>query len=231
MAPDFYLCLTNIINVHFFDFLGPRCRITAPDLFLKVLDAEEWLWTLISKVLVLRFWTLETKVLQFWTLETTGSSVLDFEDDGWVVLQFPDLVFQSIYPQFVSWTPNLPDSHFEGTGIRLESQFEGPQLSLKEFQNFAASSQNNWIYKIGQHCFIEKFLERTSKVHDFLDKNFFSSVGAWASVGVGASAGAGAGAGARAGGDFLDENFEGLRLLREVSVRTFRIVRDFLDDI
>uniref|UniRef100_U9SUE2 Uncharacterized protein n=1 Tax=Rhizophagus irregularis (strain DAOM 181602 / DAOM 197198 / MUCL 43194) TaxID=747089 RepID=U9SUE2_RHIID len=50
MAPDFYLCLTNIINVHFFDFLGPRCRRTAPDLFSKVLDAEEWLWTLISKV-------------------------------------------------------------------------------------------------------------------------------------------------------------------------------------
>ncbi|CAG8781997.1 419_t:CDS:2, partial [Rhizophagus irregularis] len=40
------------------------------------------------------------------------SSVLDFGDDGWV-LQFLDLVFQSVYPQFVSWTPNLSDSHFE----------------------------------------------------------------------------------------------------------------------
>ncbi|POG76831.1 hypothetical protein GLOIN_2v1768524 [Rhizophagus irregularis DAOM 181602=DAOM 197198] len=154
MAPDFYLCLTNVINVHFFDFLGPGRRRMAPDSYFEGPGPSE--------ITVLQFWTLETKVLQFWTLETTGSSVLDFEDDGWV-LQFPDLVFQSVYPQFVSWTPNLPDSHFKGTGIRLESQFEGPQLSLKEFQNFAASSQNNWIYKIGQHCFIEKFMERTSK--------------------------------------------------------------------
>jgi hypothetical protein len=32
------------------------------------------------------------------------------------------------------------------------------------FCSFAASSQNIWTYKNGQHCLIEKFLERTSKV-------------------------------------------------------------------
>ncbi|POG58566.1 hypothetical protein GLOIN_2v1790244 [Rhizophagus irregularis DAOM 181602=DAOM 197198] len=203
MAPDFYLCLTNVINIHFFDFLGPGRRRMALNSYFE----GPGVFT----------------VLQFRTLEITGSSVLDFGEEGssvldfgddrffsfglwrrWV-LQFLDLVFQSVYPQFVSWTPNLSDSHFEGTGIQLESQFESPQLSLKEFQK-----------KVPGKNFEESSLDRTSKVHDFLDKNFFcwSSVGAWASVGVGSSAGAGAGAGARAGGDFLDENFEGLRLLR-----------------
>ncbi|UZO24478.1 uncharacterized protein OCT59_016776 [Rhizophagus irregularis] len=141
------------------NFEGPRCQRTAPDFIFEGPGRRR---------MALNSYFEGSSVLDF---GEEGSSVLDFGDDRFFsfglwrrwVLQFLDLVFQSVYPQFVSWTPNLSDSHFEGTGIQLESQFE---------------------------------------------------MGAWASVGVGSSAGAGAGAGARAGGDFLDENFEGLRLLR-----------------
>ncbi|UZO15185.1 uncharacterized protein OCT59_006618 [Rhizophagus irregularis] len=145
-----------------------------------------------DKIFVLQFLTLETKVLWF----------SDFGDNRF----------------FDSWTLKTTDGFSLGLNFG-DDRYEN--LTGIPIRSFAASSQNNWIYKIGQHCFIEKFLERTSKVHDFLDKNFFASVG----VGASAGAGAEAGADARAGEDFLDENFE------EVSVRTFGIVRDFLDDI
>ncbi|PKC72325.1 hypothetical protein RhiirA1_531297 [Rhizophagus irregularis] len=150
--------------------------------------------------------------------------------------EVPDRTYQR-YWNSEFWMEPIDDLKFRGSGCQimaLNSYFEGPGSSVFDFEDegssvpglwrqqttgslvldfgddsFAASSQNNWIYKIGQHYFIEKFLERTSKVPGkLLERNF--------EVGVDASAEAEAeaGAGARAGGDFLDENFKGLQLLR-----------------
>ncbi|POG75388.1 hypothetical protein GLOIN_2v1872902 [Rhizophagus irregularis DAOM 181602=DAOM 197198] len=142
--------------------------------------------------------------------------------------EVPDRIYQR-YWNSEFWMEPIDDLKFRGSGCQimaLNSYFEGPGSSVFDFEDegffdswtlkttgslvldfgddsFAASSQNNWIYKIGQHYFIEKFLERTSKVPGkLLERNFE------------AEAEAEAGAGARAGGDFLDENFKGLQLLR-----------------
>ncbi|RGB39760.1 hypothetical protein C1646_664371 [Rhizophagus diaphanus] len=56
------------------------------------------------------------------------------------------------------------NSYFEGSSIALKMTGGYENLTGIPIQSCAASSQNNWIYKIGQHCFIKKFLERTSKV-------------------------------------------------------------------